>query len=551
MNKEAVLSARSLLLSDKFREFPLDKSYVPCYNRNIGSGTKVLNYVTAAAARNFVGGGAVSVFICIDLKSFYASVECAARGLDPLQTNLVVADASRTEKTICLAVSPSLKAIGVPGRPRLFDVVQLVRQENERRRRRAPHQTFADKSGNAAALAANPALELDYIVAAPRMARYMEISTQIYQVYLRYIAPEDIHVYSIDEVFIDVTNYLQTYRCTAHELALRMVRDVLRESGITATAGIGTNLYLAKIAMDIVAKKMPADKDGVRIAELDEMSYRQQLWDHRPLTDFWRIGHGTARRLAQEYIYTMGDLARFSETGEDKLFRMFGVNAELLIDHAWGCEPCTMQMIKHYRPENHSIGQGQVLSEPYSFEKGRLIVREMTDLLVLELVRHGLVTDQIVLTVGYDHTGIPQDYDGILETNHYGKRIPKSAHGSVNLNRQTASTKLILEAVMQLYNRIVDPKLSVRRMYVAANHVIREQDAEAERPLQYGLFDDIEALERRREQEQVYLAKERRLQSAIIALKNKYGKNAVLKGMNFREGATTIARNGQVGGHRA
>lgn len=493
----------------------------------------------------------MSQYICIDLKSFYASAECVARGLDPLQTNLVVADASRTEKTICLAVSPSLKAIGVPGRPRLFEVVQLVRQENERRRRRAPNQVFAGSSCDAPALAADPALELDYIVATPQMARYMELSTQIYQVYLRYIAPEDIHAYSIDEVFIDVTNYLQTYRCTAHALALRMVRDVLKESGITATAGIGTNLYLAKIAMDIVAKKMPADQDGVRIAELDEMSYRQQLWDHRPLTDFWRIGHGTARRLEKEYIYTMGELARFSETGEDRLFKLFGVNAELLIDHAWGCEPCTMQMIKRYRPESHSISQGQVLSEPYSFEKGRLIVREMTDLLVLDLVRHGLVTDQIVLTVGYDHTGIPQDYDGTLETNHYGKQIPKSAHGSVNLERQTASTKLILEAVMQLYTRIVDSKLSVRRMYVVANHVIREQDAAAERPLQYGLFDDVEALARRREQEQIFLAKERRLQNAILALKNKYGKNAVLKGMNFREGATTVARNGQVGGHKA
>lgn len=493
----------------------------------------------------------MSAFICIDLKSFYASVECIARGFDPLNTNLVVADESRSEKTICLAVSPSLKAVGVPGRPRLFEVIQIVQQENEQRLRRAPDQTFTGKSCFADALAKNPALELDYVVAAPQMARYMEISTQIYQVYLRYIAPEDIHIYSIDEVFIDAAGYLQTYRCTAHELALRMVRDVLKETGITATAGIGTNLYLAKIAMDIVAKKMPADKDGVRIAELDEMSYREQLWQHRPLTDFWRIGRGTARKLEKEYIYTMGDLARFSETGEDRLFKLFGVNAELLIDHAWGFESCTMQAIKTYKPENHSVSQGQVLSEPYSFEKGRLIVREMTDLLVLDLVRHGLVTDQIVLTVGYDYTGIPEDYAGTVETNHYGKQVPKSAHGSVNLNRQTASTKLILEAVMQLYNEIVNPKLLVRRMYVVANHVIREQDADKERLIQYSLFDDAEELERQREREAVFLTKERRLQDAIIRLKGKYGKNAVLKGMNFQEGATTIARNGQVGGHKA
>lgn len=493
----------------------------------------------------------MSMYICIDLKSFYASAECIERGYDPLNTNLVVADESRTEKTICLAVSPSLKAIGVPGRPRLFEVIQIVQQENERRLHRAPNQTFAGQSYYADELAKNPELKLDYVVAPPQMARYMEISTNIYKVYLRYIAPEDIHVYSIDEVFIDVTNYLQTYHCTAHELALRMIRDVLKESGITATAGIGTNLYLAKIAMDIVAKKMPADKDGVRIAELDEMSYRQQLWNHRPLTDFWRIGHGIARKLEKEYIYTMGDLARFSLSGEDKLFKLFGVNAELLIDRAWGWEPCTMQVIKSYKPENHSVSQGQVLSEPYTFEKGRLIVREMTDLLVLDLVRHGLMCDQIVLTVGYDHTGIPGDYEGTLETNHYGKKVPKSAHGSINLNRQTASTKLILEAATQLYNSIVNKKLLVRRMYVVANHVIREQDADEERPVQYSLFNDVEELERRREQENADLAKERKLQDAIIRLKGKYGKNAVLKGMNFEEGATTIARNEQVGGHKA
>ena len=493
----------------------------------------------------------MSEFICIDLKSFYASVECVERGLDPMNTNLVVADENRTEKTICLAVSPSLKSIGIPGRPRLFEVVQKIKMENTRRLQSSPHHQFSGKSYHADVLAKDLSLEIDYIVAMPQMARYMKISTDIYKIYLRYIAPEDIQIYSIDEVFIDVTSYLFIYQCTAYELARKLIRKVLSETGITATAGIGTNMYLAKIAMDIVAKKMPADKDGVRIAELDEMSYREKLWDHKPITDFWRVGSGYARKLEKHCLFTMGDIARCSIDNEEMLYQMFGIHAELLIDHAWGYEPCTMEAIKSYHPENHSISQGQVLSCPYTFEKGLLILREMTDLLVLDLVRHGLVTDQIVLTVGYDHTGIPKDYAGMIENNRYGKKVPKSAHGSVNLGGQTSSTKKITVAVMHLYRRIVDPKLQVRRMYVVANHVIREQDANAEQPIQYSLFDDVEKLMRRNEKEKTELAKEHRLQHAIISLKEKYGKNIILKGMNFEEGATAMERNRQVGGHRA
>ena len=493
----------------------------------------------------------MSVYIAIDLKSFYASVECVERGLDPMNTNLVVADESRTEKTICLAVTPSLKAYGISGRARLFEVIQKIRSVNNERRRKAPYHNFTGKSSLASELSQNPALEADFIIAAPQMAHYMEISTRIYEIYLRYIAHEDIHVYSIDEVFIDASSYLRTYKCTAYELAMRMIRDVLRETGITATAGIGTNLYLAKIAMDIVAKKMPADKDGVRIAELDEMSYRKQLWSHVPITDFWRVGKGTARRLAAEYIYTMGDLARFSEYNEDKLYKMFGVNAELLIDHSWGWEPCTIADIKAYKPENHSISQGQVLSCPYTAEKGRLICREMTDQLSLDLVRKGLAADQIVLTVGYDHTGVPKDYEGKMEVNHYGKKVPKSAHGSVNLGRQTASTAMFINAAMELYDRIVDNSLLVRRMYVVANHVIRECDASEEEAVQYTLFDDVEAMEEKRKKQTVFFEREKHLQKALLSIKDKYGKNAILKGMNFEDGATARERNREIGGHRA
>lgn len=488
--------------------------------------------------------------ICIDLKSFYASVECADRGLDPMNTNLVVADESRTEKTICLAVTPSLKKYELPGRARLFEVIQKVKSVNQKRRQNNMYHEFTGSSFLASELDKNPSLKLDFIVAPPRMAHYMEVSTKIYEIYLRYIAPEDIHVYSIDEVFIDVTAYLKTYKCTAHELAMKLIREILRETRITATAGIGTNLYLAKVAMDIVAKRMPADQDGVRIAELDEMSYRKKLWNHRPITDFWRIGRGISKKLEAEGLFTMGDVARFSEYGEDKLFKIFGVNAELLIDHAWGYEPTPISAIKSYKPENHSISQGQVLSCPYDFQKGQLIIREMTELLVLDLVRKRLVTDQIVLTIGYDHTGIPKGYKGKLETDRYGKAVPKQAHGSVNIGRQTSSTKLIMDAVLKLYNKISDKNLLVRRMYVVANHVIHENEAKEE-TVQYSLFDDVDELERQHEQEKADLEREHNLQKAVLSIKDKYGKNAILKGLNFQDGATTIERNRQVGGHKA
>ena len=492
------------------------------------------------------------IYAAIDLKSFYASVECVEHGLDPLNTNLVVADRSRTDKTICLAVSPSLKAIGVPGRPRLFEVVQKVETENQRRIRSAPGGKFSGESYYADELARDRSKKLTYVIASPQMRRYMEVSANIYKIYLKYVSPDDIHVYSIDEVFIDVTNYLVTYQCSAHELVMRMVRDVLDNTGITATAGIGTNLFLAKVAMDIVAKKMPPDKDGVRIAELDEMSYRQKLWDHTPITDFWQIGSGIARRLEALHITNMGQLALCSEYNEDILYKTFGVKAELIIDHAWGWEPCTIAAIKAYRPENHSLSQGQVLSKPYSAEKAKLIVREMTDQLVLDMVRKRVVADQIVLNINYDHTGIPEDYSGKLVLNYYGKKAPKPAHGSVNLGKYTASTKIILSAMMQLCDRILDKELLVRRLNVAVNHVIYEKDVpEEDTPVQYGLFDDVDALERKRELEQAALAKERKLQEAMLAIKGKYGKNAVLKGMNFQEDATARERNGQVGGHRA
>ena len=489
--------------------------------------------------------------ICIDLKSFYASVECVARGLDPLNTNLVVADKSRTDKTICLAVSPSLKAVGVPGRPRLFEVIQKVAEVNAERLRRAPKHVFTGKSCFADELARHPEMELEYIVAPPQMRRYMEVSTAVYRTYLEYIAPEDIYVYSVDEVFIDVTQYLKTYGCTAHALAMRMVRDVLRKTGITATAGIGTNLYLAKIAMDIVAKKMPPDRDGVRIAELDEMSYRRLLWGHEPLTDFWQIGSGIARRLSGLNIHNMGELARFSERREDQLFKEFGIKAELIIDHAWGWEPCTIEHIKAYRPAEHSLSQGQVLPRPYSVKSARLIVREMTDQLALDLVRKGVAADQLVLNVGYDHTGIPANYGGTLRVDHYGKKIPIPAHGSINLGGHTASEKKLIAAAMQLYDRIADSRLLVRRLNVTANHVVHEAELSAEAPVQYSLFDDTEALERVRNQENIALDKERKLQEALLSLKLRYGKNAVLRGMNFTEDATARERNGQVGGHRA
>ncbi len=502
-------------------------------------------------------------YIAIDLKSFYASVECIERGLDPLKTNLVVADVSRTEKTICLAVSPALKKYGIPGRPRLFEVVQKVREANIRREKQAPCHRFSGTSFDETELNRSPELQISYIAAAPRMSRYMEYSTRIFDIYLRYIAPEDMHVYSVDEVFIDATAYLHTYGLTAHELALRMIRDVLRETGVTATAGIGTNMYLCKIAMDIVAKRMPADEDGVRIAELDEESYRKQLWNHVPLTDFWRVGPGYAKKLKEVGIYTMGDVARCSlgkDTdyyNEDLLYKLFGINAELLIDHAWGWEPATIAEIKAYRPEKNSLSTGQVLQCPYTAQKAKLIVREMTDLLVLDLVDKKLVTDQMVLTVGYDiesltNPEIRRKYHGEVTTDRYGRHVPKHAHGTANLSCQTSSTKLIMKAVEELYDRIINPDLLVRRITVVASRVVPEREADQKEVFeQLDLFTDYQALEQEREQEKKELDKEKRIQKAILDIQKKYGKNAVLRGMNFEEGATTRERNGQIGGHKA
>ncbi len=494
-------------------------------------------------------------YIAIDLKSFYASVECVDRGLDPLSTNLVVADKSRTEKTICLAVSPSLKAYGIGGRARLFEVVQRVREVNQQRQMQCGGR-LKGKSYNDNELKQHPDWELDYVVAPPRMGHYMEVSSRVYQTYLKYIAPEDIHVYSIDEVFMDVTNYLDNYKMTPHELAMTMIRDVLKTTGITATAGIGTNMYLCKVAMDIVAKHIPADKDGVRIGELDEMSYREKLWDHKPLTSFWRVGKGTANRLAQYGIDTMGKLARMSLHNEELLYKLFGVNAELLIDHAWGYEPCTIDMVKAYKPENNSFSSGQVLQSAYDVRKARVVVQEMAEAVALNLVSKRMLTDQIVLTVGYDiesltNPAIRDQYHGEVTTDFYGRKVPKSAHGSENIGRQTSSTRLITEAVLALYDRIVDPHLLVRRMNLTTNHVVYEDTvSHQQQPTQLDLFTDYEAIHAKEQREQEALDKERRMQEVQLAIKQRFGKNAILKGMNFQEGATAIERNAQIGGHR-
>ena len=493
-------------------------------------------------------------YIAIDLKSFYASVECVDRGLDPLDANLVVADPTRTEKTICLAVSPSLKFYGIPGRARLFEAIQKVREVNAQRKYKAPGHSFSHESYFHSELIKDPSAELTFITAPPRMAHYMEVSTRIYNVYLKYIAPEDIHVYSIDEVFIDATDYLKTYGLTPRELAMKMVLDVLETTGITATAGIGTNLYLCKIAMDIYAKHCEPDKNGVRIAELDEMSYRRILWDHRPLTDFWRVGRGISKKLEEHGMYTMGDVARCSVGresdyyNEDLLYKLFGVNAELLIDHAWGWEPTEISDIKSYRPESSSLSSGQVLQEPYEFSKAKLVLKEMADLLSLELVSKRIVTDQIVLTVGYDIESLKKSYSGAVETDRYGRKIPKTAHSSENIGRYTSSTKLICETAMKLFDRIVDKELLVRRMYIVANHIITENDAEKEREyIQLNLFSDTG----KQEAEENELNKEKDMQKAILKIKSKYGKNSIIKGMNLKEGATALERNRQIGGHKA
>lgn len=503
------------------------------------------------------------IYIAIDLKSFYASVECMERGLDPMTTNLVVADKTRTEKTICLAVSPSLKAYGIPGRPRLFEVVQKVSEINSIRKQKAPGHRFIGTSCQDPELKKDPSLAVDYVTATPQMSRYMQISSQIYQVYLKYIAPGDIHVYSIDEVFIDASSYLAAYGMTARELAAHMIRDVLKNTGITATAGIGTNLFLSKVAMDIEAKHMPADEYGVRIAELDEMSYRRRLWSHRPLTDFWRVGRGYAVKLEERGLYTMGDIARCSlgkpsdYYNEELLYDLFGVNAELLIDHAWGWEPCTLSHIKAYRPQNSSLGSGQVLQQPYSHEKAGLVVREMTDQLVLDLVEKELVTDQIVLTVGYDIDNLRnperrKKFTGEVKTDRYGREIPKHGHGSVNLGRYTSSGRLIIRAAAELFDRISDQRLLVRRLSIAAEHVIPREEAEKKIQFeQLDLFTDYEELYKERKREEKELEREEKVQKAVLDIKKKFGKNAILKGMNLEEGATAKNRNSQIGGHRA
>lgn len=502
-------------------------------------------------------------YIAIDLKSFYASVECMERGLNPMTTNLVVADNSRTEKTICLAVSPSLKVHGVSGRARLFEVVQKVKEANAVRVRNAPNRTFTGASTNAIELKAAPNLSIDYITAPPRMALYMEYSTRIYDVYLKYIAPEDIHVYSVDEVFMDVTNYLNTYKLSAQDFAMKMILDVLETTGITATAGIGTNMYLCKIAMDIQAKHIPPDKNGVRIAMLDEMSYRKLLWSHRPLTDFWRVGKGYSKKLEEKGLFTMGDIARCSigkpsdYYNEDLLYKLFGINAELLIDHAWGYEPCTIADVKAYKPSSNSISSGQVLQCPYTFDKAKLIVREMTELLVLDLVDKELVTNQMVLTIGYDIENLSnpharQAYQGVVTTDHYGRAVPKHAHGTANLTGYISSTRLILEAVLELFERIVDKNLLVRRVNLVANHVLPEGSApKNDSNAQLDLFTDYAAEQKKQQKLDAELEREKKAQKAMLAIKKKYGKNAILKGMNLQEGATTKDRNAQIGGHKA
>lgn len=496
-------------------------------------------------------------YIAIDLKSFYASVECVERGLNPLTTNLVVADVSRTEKTICLAVSPSLKKYGISGRARLFEVIEHVTQLNNGRRRQLAGRQFAGKSVSEDELNSHPELEADYIVATPRMALYVKYSTRIYDIYLKYISENDIHVYSIDEVFMDVTDYLGYYKMSAHELAMTIIRDVLSQTGITATAGIGTNLYLCKIAMDIVAKHIPADKDGVRIAELDEMTYRRTLWDHEPLTDFWRVGCGIANKLEKYGIRTMGQIARYSIDREELFYRLFGVNAELLIDHAWGWEPCTMDMVKSYRSESNSLCNGQVLQYAYDYKKARIVLMEMADAASLDLLDKHLVTDQIVLTIGYDTASITdpdirESYHGEIVTDRYGRKVPKHAHGTANIGRFTSSASLISETATRLYDRIVNPQLLIRRLNLTTNHVMDENRTDRKAaPVELDLFTDYEQLEKEKRKEDERLEKERRMQKTLLKIKKKYGKNTILKGLNFEDGATARMRNNQIGGHNA
>ncbi len=496
------------------------------------------------------------VYMCIDLKSFYASVECRERNLDPLDTNLLVADESRTDKTICLAVSPSLKSYGLGGRCRLFEAKQKVKEVNYQRRKNNNYKNFTGKSFIASELNNNKSLELDFIAAVPRMNLYMKYSTKIYNIYLKYIAPEDILVYSIDEVFCDITNYLKFYKMSAEELVMKIIEDVYKTTGITATAGIGTNMYLAKVAMDITAKRMKPNKFGVRIAYLDEMKYKKELWNHKPLTDFWRVGKGYAKKLEENGMYTMGDIARMSINNEDLLFKLFGVNAEFLIDHAWGYEPCTIKDAKNYKPLNSSISQGQVLHSPYSFEKAKLIVKEMVDNLVLELVDKHLKTDQIVLTIGYDiecltNPSIERRYKGEITIDAYGRKVPKHSHGTANIDHKTSSTKTITNEVMKLYDKIVNPILLVRRLNVTACNIVNEEYKES-KPIieQIDLFTNYEEVSKQKEKSLKDEIEEKKIQKALLNIKKKYGKNSILKAMNYEEGATAKNRNLEVGGHK-
>ena len=495
-------------------------------------------------------------YLCIDLKSFYASVECKERNLDPMNTNLVVADESRTEKTVCLAISPTMKQYGLGGRARLYEVLQKVREVNYQRKKNNNYKSFINKSYIDSELKNNKNLELDFIIAPPQMKKYMDYSTKIYNVYLKYIAPEDIYVYSIDEVFCDLTNYLKHYNMTAKELVIKMIHDVYQTTGITATAGIGTNMYLAKVAMDIVAKHAEADEFGVRLAEVDEMSYRKLLWNHRPLTSFWRVGQGYAKKLESKGLYTMGDIARCSIQNEDLLYKMFGVNAELLIDHAWGWEPCTIENIKAYKPTTNSISSGQVLHCPYDYKKTKLIVKEMSDLLALDLVAKNLVTNQLVMTIGYDidnltNPSIRDKYNGDVTLDHYGREVPKHAHGTINIDHYTSSSKTIMENMIKLFDRIINRDLLIRRVNIVASNVVKPELVK-NKPIvqQFDLFSNNEELENKKRKELEDEKEEKKVQEVLLNIKTRFGKNAILKGMNLEEGATTIERNGQVGGHK-
>ncbi len=486
------------------------------------------------------------VYICIDLKSFYASVECMERGLDPLDTNLVVADSSRTEKTICLAVSPSLKKFGIPGRARLFEVIQSVKEANKKRKNDNHIRKFIGKSYLESELNLNKSLEIDFIVAPPQMRKYMKYSTDIYNIYLKYVAPEDIYAYSVDEVFCDITGYLKTYKMTPREMITKMIQDVYETTGITATGGIGTNMYLAKIAMDIVAKHMEPNEYGVRIAGLDEMTYRKLLWTHKPITSFWRVGKGISKTLAENKMYTMGDVARKSIEDQELLYKLFGINAEYLIDHAWGYEPCTMKEIKNFKPKINSLSEGQVLHKPYDYEHTKLIIKEMTDNVSFALTRRKLVTNQVVLEIGYDTSNL-QFYDGEVTEDRYGRKIPKHSHGTIRLDRYTSSSKVLREYSIKLFDRIINKNLLVRRVYVIVGNVKNKDVVKNEKVFeQMDLFTDYDA----KKNEEKNLEKDNNLQEILLNIKNKYGKNSIVKGMNLEEGGTAIERNGQVGGHR-